>query len=77
METELVVFMYSSGDGEGWIQTDRPARFGLVQQNLKFLLHWIKVDSELENSKSHTTFEEQGGNHSALKVDKLLTSLLR
>ena len=34
-------------------------------------------DSELENGISYTTVEEQWESNSALKVDKLVTSLLR
>jgi hypothetical protein len=40
-------------------------------------LHWIKADTELQNGISYTAFEEQWESNSALKVDKLVTSLLR
>ena len=49
--------------------SDRLARFGLT---------WDKSrDSELENCISNTTVEEQWESNFALKVDKLVTSLLR
>ena len=40
-------------------------------------LHWIKVKTELENGISYTTVKEQWESNSALKLDKLVTSLLR
>ena len=37
-----------------------------------FFLHWVKIETELENG---TTVEEQWESNSALKVDKLVTQL--
>jgi hypothetical protein len=57
---------------------DRLAQLGLVQQNLKLcFLHWIKIDTQLENCILYTTLEDQWEINSTLKVDQLLTPLLR
>jgi hypothetical protein len=39
--------------------------------------NWIKVETKVENGISYTAVEEQWESYSALKVDQLVTSLLR
>jgi hypothetical protein len=52
-------------------------RSNVAKSEIVFFTLDKSIDSELENGISYTTVEEQWESNSALKVDKLVTSLLR